>query len=144
MSGDACDKIEFVSPKVLKQPRLRVPAWINELVAQIAADARVPFMRPDVIVTNLACETTFGGRWFAHVNTIAIVLHPSRAVMRGVVVHEMGHWKRWVFGGDEPGEHDARFYALMEQMYPRYDISFETARTIEHAPPAAWSRGKLW
>lgn len=142
--SDACDKIEFVQPKVLKQPRMRVPSWISELVAKIASDARVPFLRPDVIVTRVECETTFGGRWFHQENIVAIVLHPSHATMRGVVVHEMGHWFRWAFGGDEPGEHDARFYALMERLYPQYDISFETARTIEHAPPAKWNKGRLW
>lgn len=144
MSRDACEKIELVGRKVLKQPRLRVPSWINELVAQISNDARIPFMKPEILVTRMECETTFGGRWFADHNTIAIVLHPSRAIMRGVVVHEMGHWHRWAFGGDEPGEHDVGFYALMEKLYPRYDIAFDTARTIEHAPPAAWNKGRLW
>lgn len=142
---DACSRIETVSNKIWKGPPLKVPAWIAELATRIAETAGAPFMKPTIRVTRLACATTFGGRWFSDRNGVGIVLNDDTAITRGVVVHEVaGHWQRWVYGGDEPGEHDASFYALMEKMYPLYGIPLTIARKIEEKPPQRWLERERW
>ncbi len=141
---DACAVIETVRDTIWRGKGQRPPQWAEELVDRISRDADVEWMRPELIATRVECESTFGGRWFAYRNGIGLILHPSRSVTYGVLVHEMGHFLRWAFGGDEPGEHDEDFYRLMEKLYPRYGVSFETAKIIEHAPPRSWREGKRW
>lgn len=141
---DACSRLETVQESIWTKKPEPVPRWIEDLVTRIAEDCGVPFLRPTIRVTRVGCDTTFGGRWFHKHNGIGLILHESQAIVRGTLVHEMGHWRRWVFGGDEPGEHDAYFYEQMEEMYPHYRIGFQTAKTIEAAPPKRWEEKKLW
>ncbi len=142
---DVCSRIESVSEKIWTEAPIRVPAWVNDLVSKIVSTSGVPFMRPTMRVTRLPCPTTFGGRWFHKRNGIGLVLHNDRALTRGVLVHEVaGHWQRWVFGGDEAGEHDANFYKLMEEMYPLYGVPLSIAKQIEQRPPKHWLERETW
>lgn len=140
---DACAVIETVRESIWKRGQ-RPPVWMEQLVDDICRDAGVLWMRPELVVTKVDCDTTFGGRWFAGRNGIGVIIHPSKVINYGVTVHECGHYLRWVFGGDETGEHDEEYYALMERLYQRWGVSFETAMTIEHAPPRRWREKRLW
>lgn len=143
MARDVCAVIETVKDSIWQRGH-KPAGWMEQLVTDVCEDAGVGWMRPDLTVTKVACETTFGGRWFAYRNGIGLIVHPSKTINYGVIVHELGHYLRWAFGGDEPGEHDAQFYALMQKLYPRWGVSFQTAMTIEHAPPSEWRQKRLW
>ena len=142
---DACSRQETVQKSIWDKKPLAVPSWIDKLVERVASDAGVLYMKSEIRVMRAECELTFGGRWFAERNGIGLILNDDKKYTEATLIHELGHWKRWVFGGDEPGEHDEYFYRLMEEMYPEYKISFKYGRMIESAPPARWSTGnKLW
>lgn len=140
---DACAVIETVKDSIWQKGHKPAP-WMVRLVDDMAKEAGVGWMKPELIVTRVECDSTFGGRWFAYRNGIGLIVHPSKTINYGVLVHEFGHYLRWAFGGDEPGEHDAEFYALVERLYPLWGVSFETAKTIEHAPPSSWRKGRVW
>jgi len=143
MARDACATIETVRASIWKTGK-RPPPWMDKLVDDVCKEMGVEWMRPELAVTKVACDTTFGGRWFAGHNGIGVILHPSKTINYGVTIHELGHFARWAFGGDAPGEHDEEFYALVERLYPLWGVSFETAMTIEHAPPRRWREKRLW
>lgn len=141
----ACSRIEEVKEKIWTEPPMKVPTWINELVTRIAENSGAGFMKPAIRVTRFPCPTTFGGRWFSNRNGVGVVLNDDRAITRAVVIHEVGgHWQRWVYGGDEPGEHDASFYALMEKIYPMYGVPLNIARKVEAKPPKSWLERERW
>lgn len=142
---DACSRIETVKEKIWETPPLRVPSWVLELNERIAKNAGVAFLKPTIRVTRLACDTTFGGRWFPNRNGVGLALNDDRPLTRAVFIHEVaGHWQRWVFAGDEAGEHDEGFYRLMEEMYPLYGVPISIARQVEARPPKSWVDRKSW
>ena len=142
---DVCSRLEEVTEKIWSEPPIRVPARALAIRDRIAADAGVLFMKPALRATRLKCPTNFSGRWFPNRNAVGFSLGDDWLFTKGILVHEIGgHWQRWVFGGDEPGEHDKEFYALMEIMYPRYGIPLSIALKIEARPPKSWLERKAW
>jgi len=119
--------------------------WLVKLRDDFAKRTGYSFIKPQLRAVTPNCPNTFGGRWFPEHNGIGVLLHSSAPTTFGVAVHEMTHWLQWVKYGDEPGEHDKRFFALLEKTYPAYGVSLKTAKQIEgnyypkHWAVATWA-----
>lgn len=144
MPFDACSRIEIVRMDVFKRKLATpAPARIQNLVRRIAHDLDMSTLAPTPYFTKVECRTTYGGRWFPDHNSIVIIEFPDDArIERAVTVHEMGHWYRFVRGGDAPGEHDSSWQAIMRQLYPRYGVNIEIARELDRASGIEW--GNRW
>lgn len=152
MSKDPCRIIETVPDEIWNEnfPRRPVPAWIYDLVNTISSSAGVN--PPTVRVMQVRCPTTFGGRWFYNAcnskkcirNAIGIILHEDRSLTRTVVIHEMGHYLSSVMHRDRRGQHDDRFYAILEPMYRQLRVRLETAKVVEGSYPKHWENATSW
>lgn len=156
MLSKACERLETVPASVWRGPvrrcfqgscewspgpeNARPPAWLVKLRDDFAKRAGYAMMKPALRAIRPSCANTFGGRWFPEHNGIGVLLHDSASTTYGVAVHELTHWLQWVKYGDEPGEHDKRFFALLEHTYPAYNVSLKTAKEIENGYyPAHWA-----
>ncbi len=152
MSKDPCARIQTVPDKIWNDdfPHKPVPSWIYDLVNVISHSADVA--PPTVRVMKVACPTTFGGRWFYNAcnkkkcvrNAIGIIMHEDRVITRTVVIHEMAHYLSSVRNKDRAGQHDDRFFAIVEPMYRQLRVKLETAKLVEGSYPATWEKGNTW
>ena len=60
MARDACATIETVRASIWKTGK-RPPPWMDKLVDDVCKEMGVEWMRPELAVTKVACDTTFGG-----------------------------------------------------------------------------------
>lgn len=138
-----CCQIETVTKRHLAQSK-PAPERLQEISTRIAREEGLLMIAPKLRCIELECKTTFGGRWFAAINTIVVILHPGAKTTEGVTVHEHGHWLCWARAGDEPGEHEELFMDVMTYLYPKHGVSLATAKLIEQQYPKAWNSGKTW
>jgi hypothetical protein len=133
MSADVCSTVRSIPPSIWSKKPEPIPEWMLRLLDDVIVYAGVPAeFAPRLAVTSMPCDSHFAGRWFYQVNGVAIALQPSLPIIKGVELHELGHWLSWIRNGDEAGEHDDHFYAIMRDLYPAFKVSLETARTIDH------------
>jgi hypothetical protein len=81
----------------------------------------------------------FGGRWLPHAIGIVVYTHGDRDIEKGVLLHEICHYLRWLYVGDEPGYHNEGFLCLVEDVYRAYGVPCATAKTIEGQYPETWN-----
>ena len=93
------------------------------------------------------------GRFFPSRNAILVHRDPDAEITRARLNHEFSHYLNYVYrcGGTGPssrticgyrGDHDAGFYATLEQIHRASGISPKVARRIEgrYPYPDAWQR----
>lgn len=118
-----------------------VPAYLHALRDQFLAsfEAKAGVHAPRIYAMRVACKNTFGGRWFAPgfhnaPGPSVVVILSGRDYERGVLLHELTHWGRWVDAQDKLGRHDKPFLAEVEKAYQAFSIPTHVALDIEHHP----------
>lgn len=117
---------------------LAVAPWQRELVDQALAlyapgkgGLLVKRMRP-------LGAGVFGGRWLPDAVGIVVYWHEDREIERAVLLHEVCHYLRWLYGRDVPGHHDDSFLALVEEVYRTFGVRCQTAKLVEGQYPQTW------
>lgn len=101
-----------------------------------------PYPEPPYISVINTRGDTIGGRYFPSRNAILAVVNHSidptgsdRAISRGLVCHEMAHWGQYLLRCGRQrtrcgyvGQHDRRFYRMVEVIYEHEGVPLDLAR----------------
>lgn len=156
MGSDVCATVETVPDDFFTACKRRKRACRMEKVPAYFFEERDKFLKsfvsksprateiPDLYAMRVPCKSTFGGRWFAPGYLGAprpsiVVILTGGEYERGVLLHELTHWGRWVDSLDKLGRHDRVFLAEVEKAYRAFRVAPEVGRAIEHDPQGFFS-----
>jgi predicted SprT family Zn-dependent metalloprotease len=98
-----------------------------------------------------------GGRYFPSRNAILIYRHGDRRITEATLNHELAHWMQYKSrcGGSSTGhrrkcgyvgQHDEKFYEVLEALHRKSGIPPKVARIPEgkYSYPKRWDRDDAW
>ena len=113
--------------------------WIDHIIRAFTIGNRLGSI-PSVDLVPVESASTYGGRYFPKYNAILIYHNPDHELNRGVVVHELSHWKTYCTvcgdhkGGSQcgyRGDHDDTFYQTVAPMYRSLGVTPDIIKIVE-------------
>lgn len=117
---------------------VEVPRW-QRVIAEQVLSIYAP-EKGDLLIKRVrpVGRGVFGGRWLPNAVGIVVYEHGDHEIEKGVLLHEICHYLRWLYVNDVPGYHNEGFLALVEDVYRTWGIPCSTAKLIEGQFPATW------
>jgi hypothetical protein len=125
----------------------------SDLARKVASIFNIEKDPPFVGIVKPTNNREIGGRFFPRERAILVYENWDSKVVAATIAHELAHWVNYELRcGKVPrkhgttarcnykGQHDRRFYAILEKIHRELGITPKTARTVEgrYSYPNHW------
>lgn len=113
--------------------------WTDHIVKAFHVGNRLG-ASPSIDFVPVESASTYGGRYFPKYNAILVYDNPDHDLNRGVLVHELSHWKTYCIECGSPkggsqcgyrGDHDTTFYGIVAPMYRSLGVTADIIKLVE-------------
>lgn len=127
---------------------------VTDLASRVAGLFDIEKQTPFIGVVDTKAQTLIGGRFFPKEIAILVYRNHDAEVTGALIAHELGHWVSYVVNCravprkhkttarcSYVGQHDRKFYAILEKIHLELGVSTRAARLVEgrYAYPKHWN-----